>query len=296
MEFGLVEEPGSIDPELPPDHPITARTLARVAPAPRARIRCGLPVWNERWEGLLYPDDGAHRLTAYARIFDTVEVNSTFHHPPAPEMIARWRALVPPSFRFVVKVWKNLSHQQVPRPDDVAQFLETARAFGDQMDVCFLQLPPHADLTWRRSLARLIDLLAPHVPLAIELRHPDWFRVEPTRTRLLEHLAERRVGMVITDTPAHRELIHMAVPHTPLLVRFRGCDGHPLDHARIEAWVARIEAWIAAGLRELDFIAHESDHLALQGVPVIARLAERLGGRDEIEIVKPPALLQLPLL
>lgn len=291
MDFGHVADPDRVDLTLPPDHPITAGTLARLpTPTGPARIHCGLPVWKRRdWVGPFYPPDTQpdDYLAAYARGLDMIEVNSSFHHPPPPDVVHKWLAAVPPHFRFVLKVWKHITHDPPLRPAEVEEMLISAQAFGDRLSLCFAQLPPHAGLGWRRPLAQLLDALAPHVPLAIELRHPDWFRVEPTRTRLLDHLAERGVGLVITDTPGHRELVHQAITASPLLIRFRGEDLHPTDFTRIDAWAKRLDAWFAQGLREVYFAAHQSNHHEIDGLPLLARLADRFAGRTDVVIVPP---------
>lgn len=300
MDFGHVTDPDAVDLRLPPDHPITARTLARWArPAGTpARLRAGLSVWNRRdFIGPLYPADTVEPLlTAYARIFDTIELNSSFHHPPAPDVVAKWLDVVPEGFRFVVKIWKNLSHQMAPSAAELDVQLESARAFGPRLGLCFAQLPPQAGLQWRRPLARLLDALAPHVPLAIELRHPDWFRVEPTRTRLLEHLAERGIGLVITDTPAHRELVHMALTTPRVLVRFRGMNGHRTDGPRVDAWAERAAAWAARGLDTLYFAAHTGRDQEIEGVPAIARWIAALAGRPDVVLSPPPRAPDQPQL
>jgi uncharacterized protein YecE (DUF72 family) len=150
MDFGHVEDPAQVRHVLPPDPAITAATL-RASDRGRGVLRYGMPVWNEpSWVGPLYPLDSPSGsfLPTYARLFETVEVNSTFYHPPAPDLIAGWAAAVPDNFRFCVKVWKNLSHDPAPRAADFERFLESALAFGDRLGLCFLQLPPHADLEW----------------------------------------------------------------------------------------------------------------------------------------------------
>jgi uncharacterized protein YecE (DUF72 family) len=297
MDFGHADDLSGVSLALPPDAPITAQTLERSGPGP-ARLRFGMPVWaRKEWVGPIYPEDspGGNYLPAYGRVFDTVEVNSTFYALPSPELIHGWATSVPAAFRFAVKVGRNLSHDPAPpRAADVARFLEVAQAFGDRLGVCFLQLPPEADLGWRRTLARLLDALAPHVPLVVELRHPAWF--DPRQTRLLEHLAERDIGLVLTDTAGRRDLVHMALTAPRTFIRFRGQALDPTDLERIDAWVHRLDDWTRRGLRDVYFVAHQPDDHELECLPLLVRLAAGLAGRAHLELAPPPKPPERPQL
>ncbi len=49
-------------------------------------------------------------LIAYAKVFDFVEVNSTFYSNPSIEMVRSWRRRVPEDFMFSVRCHKDLTH------------------------------------------------------------------------------------------------------------------------------------------------------------------------------------------
>jgi uncharacterized protein YecE (DUF72 family) len=300
MEFGHLDDVSGVDLSLPADDPITREVLAREG-APDCDVRSGLPVWSRRdWVGPLYPPGtaAADHLRAFGRLFETVEVNSTFYHPVAPALVARWCEDVPARFRFCPKVSRALSHEAPLRAADVDAFLASALAFGPHLGPCFLQLPPHADLAWRRPLAELVRVLCAAVPLAVELRHAGWFAA-PTRARLFGWLAEREVGLVITDTPAFRGLVHMGVTAPFTLVRFRGARLDPSDVARASAWGDRLGAWARRGLREAYFVTHTAPGVELEGLPPLAALAGRLEGVPGVRIApapSPPRGRQLALL
>jgi uncharacterized protein YecE (DUF72 family) len=56
------------------------------------------------------PSPSEDRLGAYARLFDYVEVNTTFYHVPRLGMVRSWRRRVPRGFSFSVKCNRRATH------------------------------------------------------------------------------------------------------------------------------------------------------------------------------------------
>jgi uncharacterized protein YecE (DUF72 family) len=52
---------------------------------------------------------------AYYRQFRVVEVQQTFYDPPAPAVLARWRAEAPAGFEFTMKAWQVITHAATSR-------------------------------------------------------------------------------------------------------------------------------------------------------------------------------------
>src|SRR5919112_1151163 len=48
---------------------------------------------------------------SYVRRFPLVEVQHTFYEPPPDNVLARWRAGVPPGFEFTMKAWQLITHE-----------------------------------------------------------------------------------------------------------------------------------------------------------------------------------------
>jgi len=59
---------------------------------------------------------GMASLTAYAKAFDFVEVNSTFYTNPSIQMVRSWRRRVPRDFMFSVRCHKDLTHKYFLSP------------------------------------------------------------------------------------------------------------------------------------------------------------------------------------
>jgi uncharacterized protein YecE (DUF72 family) len=85
-----------------------------VSPAP---IRIGTCSWaDESLTRYFYPPSmkGAEeRLRYYAERFDTVEVNSTYYHLPAREMVERWTERTPEGFVMHVKAFGVMTRHPV---------------------------------------------------------------------------------------------------------------------------------------------------------------------------------------
>lgn len=156
----------------------------------RERIRVGPAGWSyPDWDGRVYPahkPHGFHPLAWIARMFDCVEINSSFYALPRREHAERWAQIVGehPEFRFFVKLHRSFTHEPEPHGDapawdaqaktflDGIEPLRRARklsAILAQFPISFL----HGKSEVRR-LGRLRALLPDH-PLVVELRHESWF-------------------------------------------------------------------------------------------------------------------------
>src|SRR4051812_34338330 len=99
------------------------------------------------WRGSFYPDKlpAAKMLAFYAGKLGAVEINNTFFRMPRPEVLARWAAETPPTFRFAVKSPRSITHMRrlAGATDAVAQLAQGVRAFGDRLGPILFQLPPN---------------------------------------------------------------------------------------------------------------------------------------------------------
>ena len=165
----------------------------------------GCAVWAYRgWVGELYPPGtrSGDFLNLYSRRFTTVEGNTTFYATPNAETVTRWATETPPGFEFCLKLPKNITHQKLLQPHipEALAFLEQMRPLGTHLGPVFAQLPPSY------SPALLDDLTAfltawprSETPLALEVRHIDWFQ-EPHASNLTSLLEELGVGRVLLDS------------------------------------------------------------------------------------------------
>ena len=143
------------------------------------------------WDGVFYPKEvkSADHLAFYAKHFDTVELDTTFHAAPTAERVRRWAAAVPDDFRFCVKTPKDVTHAKPPlsgRVPQMLQFLDVLREFGGKLGVVLLQFPPGFDTGEARDLEKFLKALPADVRYGLELRHGSW-NTDATARLLRDH-------------------------------------------------------------------------------------------------------------
>ena len=150
------------------------------------------------WRGVFYPQSlsPAARLAWYARQFDMVELDTTFHAVPPVERVATWAAAVPEDFRFTAKVPKAITHEPGldGKLEQLNDFARTLRPMGEHLAFALLQFPPTTGVETAAPLNRLLDQFTTHLPLAVEVRHHSWFK-----GRALHDLHERGITVVAND-------------------------------------------------------------------------------------------------
>ena len=124
-----------------------------------------------------FPGDGSH-LERYARVFNAVEIDTSFYRPHRPATYARWRDSVPDDFRFAVKLPRTITHDQKLAGIDalLADFLEGVHALGPKLGCLLVQLPPSLAFDDAVAPAFFASLRqSTPAPLACEPRHRTWF-------------------------------------------------------------------------------------------------------------------------
>jgi uncharacterized protein YecE (DUF72 family) len=247
--------------------------------------RLGCPVWaSERWVGSLYTRSAKRDdfLPQYSRVFQTVEVNSTFYGLPPLATAARWAASVEPGFRFAVKFPRAISHERRLRDagPETAAFLDVldVLAAGGCLGPAFLQLPPNFGGDELEALAAYLESLPERFRYAVEVRQRDYFDEGETEGRLDALLAGRDVDRVLMDTrplfsapPSDEaeERTQRRKPRGP--VRRTVTGRHPLlrligrnDIAAVQPWIdewaATVGGWIGTGLEPFVF-THTPDDI-----------------------------------
>jgi len=233
------------------------RILFRMNAETIPRLRAGtsglvLPVPNKQ----AFPEVYRHgpRLTYYASLFNSIELNSTFYKIPMPQTFIRWVSEVPEHFEFTVKLWRGITHVPGLRFDQQAvnRFLHAAHGLGNKKGCLLIQLPP--GLTATNAAAGQLELLLETVSrldpdgswkLAVEFRHRSWYT--PANNSIL---ARHRAGRVLHDMPASAiaELPadHPAIPFVYL--RFHGPEGDyrgGYSQTILAAWADRITGWLS---------------------------------------------------
>jgi uncharacterized protein YecE (DUF72 family) len=240
----------------------------------------GCAVWAcKDWVGDFYPrgSKAGDFLRLYGDRLTAVEGNTTFYSLPNAQTIERWANTMPAGFRFCPKLPRAFSHQGnlVPFVEASQRFLQTLRPLGERLGPLFIQLPPHygplqmSDL--REFLARWPRST---VPVAVEVRHLDWF-AEPHASRLNQMLTAMGVGRVLLDTRPIYDCIETPeddpqigserkkpkVPLQPVvtadftIVRYISHPNHDYNQPYFDQWVPRLQQWLTQR-KEIYFFAH----------------------------------------
>jgi len=157
------------------------------------------------WVGPFYPPGTppGDFLRQYARVFHTVEVDSSFYRAPSPFLVRRWAERTPDDFRFALKVPRDVTHEAEPGAvrDVLAPFLsglEPLRSRG-KLGPVVLQFPPSFRASAGQArLETLLEAVPREYDLAVELRHGSWW-TEATRS-LLERRRAVLVWSVVPET------------------------------------------------------------------------------------------------
>jgi uncharacterized protein YecE (DUF72 family) len=122
---------------------------------------------------------GATALERYARVFDAVEVNSTFYRTPRPGTCQRWADSVPAGFRFSLKLPRALTHYARLRDPEVAldDFFTAVAPLVRKLGAVLAQLPPTLALDEGVAdafFAAVRQRVGRRVVVACEPRHASW--------------------------------------------------------------------------------------------------------------------------
>ena len=263
----------------------------------------GLPQWSHpAWPGQLLGVGAkpAEHLAHYARVFNTVEGNTTFYASPTPDTVRRWADAVPPQFRFSFKFPKEISHQSdlVSAGKQVADFIALLAPLHGQLGLLKLQLPARFGPAGLPRLAAFFEGLPPDFTYALEVRHPDFFakgEAERALNRLLmdkginrimldsrplfsvpASLAAKNAALVDAQGKKPRLPVHLLATANSPVVRLIGLP-HPEDnHPFLPSWLPHWKQWLAEG-KDLYLFIHTADNAR---APELARQVSRLLGQE----------------
>ncbi|MEA2430582.1 MAG: hypothetical protein QOF65_1740 [Thermoleophilaceae bacterium] len=210
-------------------------------------IRIGCSGWNyQSWRGGEFYPKGcppSRWLEHYSRVFDTVEVNSTFYRLASQKAVAHWIEQTPPGFVFALKASRYLTH--IKRLADldpgIARYYERIEPLTkapQKLGPIVWQLPPNFQRDEDRLEAALAAL--PEGRHCFEFRHRSWFTDD-----VYALLRAYGAALVIGDRKGlDFQTYEMTADWT--LVRFhhghRGRRGN-YSESELEEWAQRFEDW-----------------------------------------------------
>ena len=133
------------------------------------------------WKGPFYPHnlDNTDWLRFYSRVFDYVEIDSSFYSIPDQFIVKNWFKKTPENFGFTAKFPKTVTHDKylVEVEEEVELFLENMQPLRDKTLALLIQLPPSMEIMpGLEGLRNLLPLLDNRFRYAVEVRHHSWFQ------------------------------------------------------------------------------------------------------------------------
>ncbi|MCI0571242.1 MAG: DUF72 domain-containing protein [Myxococcaceae bacterium] len=198
------------------------------------------------WRGVFYPEGlpASRWLPYYASVFSTVELNVTFYRLPTPAMVDRWRAQVPPGFRFACKGSRFLTHvKRLTEVDTgVERFFTVVRRLGRALGPVLWQLPPGMRQPDPERLERFLRHLPRDVLHVFEFRDAAWYRAD-----VLEVLQQH--GAAVCE----HDLVDVPPPHVTggfRYLRFHGASSRyagRYGRAALRPVARSLTAWRRSG-------------------------------------------------
>jgi len=135
---------------------------------------------------------GVSSLAAYSKVFNFVEVNSTFYQKPPLNEVEKWRRLVPPDFQFSVRAHRSICHTYKFQPVEQAiETLEKMRKICQVLKANILHLQVPRSFRLNRASVKDLRLLLSSLDLgnmrvALELRQAPGQVLSPELLKIMQ--------------------------------------------------------------------------------------------------------------
>ncbi|MDH2208116.1 DUF72 domain-containing protein [Empedobacter sp. GD03644] len=255
-------------------------------------VYVGCAKWNKQDLKNFYPPKTKDELSYYSTQFNSIELNATYYRSPSKENVETWANKTPKDFKFFPKIPQSISHygrlQNVT--DKLNQYLDAVALFEEKLGMIFLQMHENFAPKDFEKLENFIQNFPKGYPLAVELRHEDWFSNEENFNRLVSLLEKHNISNIIVDTAGRRDMVHMRLTSNEAFVRFVGAN-IPSDYERLDEWIETIKLWKAEGLQKLYFFIHQN--LELESPMLAKYFIKKLNNDLDLDIRGPQDELTL---
>lgn len=187
------------------------------------------------------------RLHYYGSLFNSIEINSSFHKVPLPKTFEKWRNEVSEDFTFTLKVWREITHVKnlLYSRENVEKFMTAADNLADKKACLLVQFPGKISLGYFRQVNNLLTDIQSYNrdnkwKIAVEFRSSSWYCSET-----YEMLSDYAGSLVFHDIAASRTpLDTKGLPF--IYLRFHGPTGNyrgSYETAVLEEYGQRISNW-----------------------------------------------------
>ncbi len=174
-------------------------------------LKIGTAGWEYKdWVGPFYSKrlDRKEHLAYYATIFNINEINSSFYNLPQIETIKNWSIRVPENFRFLVKVWKNITHKihENDLETKVSRFFTHFKVVEDKISGFLFQFPPWFQYSENNlnKLKHLVIISPKNYNYFIEFRHNSWYQTD----KLSEIINGKNISLVTSYIEGNRPVYY----------------------------------------------------------------------------------------
>jgi len=299
MDYGkpILKDKGTID--FSPDANLSGNSEILPGKAvAHPKVYVGCSHWGRKeWVGSLYPPATAEKdfLSLYTRRYNSIELNATHYKIYDELTINKWLSATGHSnFLFCPKMFKGISHfgSLAGKEEITKEFLHSLSFFKDHLGPLFIQLSEKFGPERKEELFKFLETLPRNThQFFLELRHPGWYSDIESFADTCARLKKLKIGFVITDTEAHRDIIHMTltVPKAFVRLQLNGSDGS--DYQRMDSWAEIIKTWLHHGLEELYFFIHVHDESCSPAA--MAYMTEKLNSECGLDLQVPQLLKTL---
>jgi uncharacterized protein YecE (DUF72 family) len=179
----------------------------------------GTSGWTyDHWKGCFYPDTlpKSHWFDFYANQFSSVEINATFYRTFKDQTYQKWKERAPQGFGYVLKAPRLITHRKflIDVEELERGFYYSCALLGEKFELILLQVAPQTPYNPERLHKALLAFPDPG-KVAVEFRHPDWYRQE-----ILEML--RNIGTTICNVDSPRQKITNYLTSDKAYLRLHG--------------------------------------------------------------------------
>jgi uncharacterized protein YecE (DUF72 family) len=209
------------------------------------------------WKGGFYPADTRPEgfLRHYGGRLPSVELNTTFYNLPAETQFERWRAAVPPDFRFAVTMSRRVTSRG--RVEGVEAFEQSIRALGETLGPVRIKVPQARDDGFLRLLA---DSVSPEIRYVLDFRHESWDTPEVSAVLAAHGMARPN------DLEGHAPFRYLRLREPPY------------GESDLEEWAERLRPLLATGIDVYCYFKHEDEPSAPLYAERLLELADPRAG------------------
>jgi uncharacterized protein YecE (DUF72 family) len=144
-------------------------------------LHIGCSGWSYKdWVGNFYPAwaKPSEYLTLYSRVFDCVEIDSTFYRSPNAQIVKSFKEKTPKNFIFTAKLPKKMTHEHKLRgvESNLGWFEGSISKLKEKLGPIVVQLPPSFKYDKdKEALRSFLNVINPRIRYAVEFRNKSWF-------------------------------------------------------------------------------------------------------------------------